>query len=201
MVDHPWHHGSVALFLFGALLQADMKERQGKEEGGGISGKLPGLVVLDLDFTLWDCGGRWVDCVSPPFFSDAEGSVRDQTGAEMRLYDEVTEILDFFQQLEIPLAVASRTTDPPLARQLMGLLGIAGRFEYEEIYPGSKVQHFRAIRGRFSGSSYREMLFFDDEDRNIKEVSGLGVESHLVAAGLGWPVVRRALKKFEVRVE
>ena len=129
MVDHPWHHGSVALFLFGALLQADMKERQGKEEGGGISGKLPGLVVLDLDFTLWDCGGRWVDCVSPPFFSDAEGSVRDQTGAEMRLYDEVTEILDFFQQLEIPLAVASRTTDPPLARQLMGLLGIAGRFE------------------------------------------------------------------------
>ena len=30
------------------------------------------LVVFDLDFTLWDCGGTWCDCLSPPFM------VRDQ---------------------------------------------------------------------------------------------------------------------------
>lgn len=156
--------------------------------------QFPKLVVLDLDFTLWDCGGRWVDCTSPPFVTGEDGIVRDQSGAVMRLYDDVPEILDFFREHRVSLAVASRTSAPSFARNLMALLGIAGCFEHEEIYPGSKVRHFRALRARAGRAGFGEMLFFDDEQRNIDEVGALGVDVHHVAAGLSWPVVRRALE-------
>lgn len=151
-------------------------------------------MVLDLDFTLWDCGGKWVDCASPPFVAGADGLVRDQSGAVMRLYDDVPGILDFFREHAVSLAVASRTNAPPSARNLMGLLGIAGRFDHEEIYPGSKVQHFYALRERLVDTGFGEMLFFDDEQRNIDEVAALGVDAHHVATGLSWPIVRRALE-------
>jgi magnesium-dependent phosphatase 1 len=157
--------------------------------------RFPKLVVLDLDFTLWDCGGRWVDCVSPPFVSGEDGCVRDQSGAVMRLYGDVLEILDFFRQHAVPLAVASRTSAPSDARTLMELLGIAGRFDHEEIYPGSKVGHFCALQERCGGLRFEEMLFFDDEERNIDEVGALGVDVHHVTAGLNWPAVTRALER------
>ena len=36
-----------------------------------------------------------------------------------------------------------RTEDPPAARELMKVLDIDKYFSYKEIYPGSKVTHFR----------------------------------------------------------
>lgn len=42
-----------------------------------------------------------------------------------------------------------------------------------EIYPGSKIKHFKSLSEK-SGIPCHEMLFFDDEGRN-KEVTKLGV--------------------------
>nr|ODN90411.1 magnesium-dependent phosphatase-1 [Cryptococcus depauperatus CBS 7855] len=47
-----------------------------------------------------------------------------------------------------------------------------------EIYPGSKLRHFREIH-RKTGIPYSQMLFFDDEHRNF-EVEALGVTMQLV---------------------
>jgi magnesium-dependent phosphatase 1 len=143
----------------------------------------PGLVVFDLDFTLWDCGGLWIDCTEPPFRLLDGGEIVDRRDRPFRLFADVVDILDELDGEGVPMAVASRTEQPSWAREILELMGIRERFAFEEIYPGSKITHFREL-SRTSGSAYREMLFFDDEHRNIREVGGLGVRSIEVRNGL-----------------
>ncbi|MEC7448538.1 MAG: magnesium-dependent phosphatase-1, partial [Planctomycetota bacterium] len=102
------------------------------------------LVVFDLDFTLWDCGGTWCDCLTPPF-SRSDGQVRDATGREIHLYKDVHRILDTCDQGGLLMALASRTEEPSWARELLALLGIDHRFAFSEIYPSSKLRHFDAL--------------------------------------------------------
>lgn len=147
------------------------------------SDRLPRLVVFDLDFTLWDCGGLWIDCTSPPFRTDHEGRIRDRQDRHFRLYPEVLEILDQLESAGCLMGVASRTEQPEWAREVLDLMGIRQRFQFEEIYPGSKVSHFQSLRDR-SELAYNDMLFFDDEARNITEVGALGVSAIAVRSGM-----------------
>ncbi|TWU62089.1 Acid Phosphatase [Crateriforma conspicua] len=145
-------------------------------------GRMPELIVFDLDFTLWDCGGTWCDCLSPPFRSKGP-RVTDRTGRHIRLYDDVNAILEFCRMEKIALALASRTEQPPWARQLVQMLEIDHYFALAEIYPSSKLKHFQALQSA-SGVEFCEMLFFDDEMRNIREVSTLDVTCVHVADGM-----------------
>ena len=154
----------------------------------------PKLVVFDLDFTLWDCGGTWCDCLSPPF-ETRRNRVLDSAGSHIRLYEDVDSILEFCDRNETVMGLASRTEQPGWARQLIDLLGISDRFEYAEIYPSSKVRHFQALREQ-SGTDFSEMLFFDDEMRNIRECSALGVECVFVEQGLNREVFDEGWKRF-----
>jgi len=108
------------------------------------------------------------------------------------------EILKFLKSKGICLAAASRTEDPPAARELLTVLDIDKYFAYKEIYPGSKVTHFRKFT-QASGIPYTSMLFFDDEERNIHEISRLGVTCILVRRGLKHAVLRNGLKQFAAR--
>ncbi len=150
----------------------------------------PKLVVFDLDFTLWDCGGLWIDCTTPPFRLDAEGAVRDRRDRRFRLYPEVPGILDHLESAGCLLGLASRTEQPDWAREVLDLMGIRQRFQFEEIYPGSKVRHFHALR-KASELAFGEMLFFDDEDRNITEVGALGVTAIPVRGGMKRKLLER----------
>lgn len=156
---------------------------------------LPSLIVFDLDFTLWDCGGLWIDCTSPPFRKNAERTVVDSEGRPFRLYPDVPALLDEIDALGIPMALASRTTQPDWAREVLGLMGIRSRFHFEEIYPTGKRKHLEAI-ARNSGVSVREMLFFDDEERNIVDVAALGTTAIHVRSGMTFEVYERGVAAF-----
>lgn len=158
---------------------------------------LPKLIVFDLDFTLWDCGGTWCDCLSPPFTS-RKRRIFDRGGRHIRLYDEVHSILDQCDTHGVPMALASRTEQPPWARELIDLLEVSRRFAHAEIYPSSKLRHFSALQ-LASGIEFAEMLFFDDEMRNIREVGNLGVTSILVEDGITQQVFDDALCKHSAR--
>jgi magnesium-dependent phosphatase 1 len=158
----------------------------------------PKLVVFDLDLTLWECGGAvWCDCLSPPFHRD-QNHVLDRRGNRTRLFDDVISILDDLDQHEIPAALASRTNEPSWARELLELLGIENRFAFAQIYPEAKFSHFASLREQ-SGFAYDEMLFFDDEMRNIRDVSQLGVDCVHVSEGVNQPLFRHSMRAFQSR--
>jgi magnesium-dependent phosphatase 1 len=152
------------------------------------------LVVFDLDFTLWDAGGTWCDHTSPPY-SKENGYIRDADRRSIYLYPDVKSILDTLSRKEVAMAIASRTHSPDIARKLMNMFGIRSCFLYEEIYPGSKTQHFEALH-RSTQIPYQDMYFFDDEYRNIVEVEALGVNACHVGAGLSWEELRMIPGKF-----
>tara|TARA_B100000686_G_C16545193_1_gene839497 strand:+ start:358 stop:825 length:468 start_codon:yes stop_codon:yes gene_type:complete len=153
----------------------------------------PKLVVFDLDFTLWDAAGTWCDHLSPPF-NIRSGRIFDSRGSELKLYPSTIDILEELKYEHFDLGIASRTNEPDWARELLDLLNVRDYFRYEEIYPGSKVTHFKRLRNK-SGLNYEDMIFFDDEQRNITEVGDLGVNCILVKNGISPSLVLSCLAK------
>ena len=153
----------------------------------------PKLVVFDLDFTLWDAAGTWCDHLSPPF-KIRSGRIFDSRGSELKLYPGTIDILEELKYEHFDLGIASRTNEPDWARELLDLLNVRDYFGYEEIYPGSKVTHFKRLRNK-SGLNYEDMIFFDDEQRNITEVGDLGVNCILVKNGISPSLVLSCLAK------
>ncbi|PWN47777.1 magnesium-dependent phosphatase-1 [Violaceomyces palustris] len=167
---------------------------------------MPKLAVFDLDYTLWPA---WVDThVDPPLKRKGEAinTVVDSNLQSLRFYPHVPAILFYLKRNKIEIAAASRTCAPNVARQaLNGLVlvdenhyrsseGDDGKgeeeriklvksislFDYQEIYPGSKIAHFKQIQ-KDSGVEYEDMIFFDDESRNAEVSTKLGV--HFVQIG------------------
>ncbi|MFT5467604.1 MAG: magnesium-dependent phosphatase 1 [Verrucomicrobiales bacterium] len=152
---------------------------------------LPKLIVFDLDFTLWSTGGVWIDCTTWPF-TERDGRIFDADEREFKLYPDVEEILQQLLSSQTPLALASRTSQPDWARWVLETWDLRGIFQFEEIYPGSKTAHFESLR-RQTGHAFEDMLFFDDEARNIDEVGQLGVTAELVKNGVDRASFERGL--------
>lgn len=140
------------------------------------------LIVFDLDFTLWDCGGTWCDHTSPPYTRKNE-LIRDTDNRKIRLYPEVFSILEKLQKQQVQHCVASRTYAPEWADELMQLFDIKKFFTHFEIYPGSKLSHFKSFQHK-TKIPFEDMVFFDDEYRNIDEVGQLGVNAIYVENGM-----------------
>jgi len=146
------------------------------------------LFVFDLDFTLWDAGGTWCDCTYPPYkkFGD---HLLDVDGRLIKMYPDVKEILVHLKNSKKNITIASRTGAPEIATQLIELFKIYDFFSHPQIYPGSKVTHFQKIRQKF-GIDFTDMIFFDDEYRNIREVSALGVHCEFLGdGGINWDMI------------
>lgn len=208
-------------------------------------GPLPGLIVFDLDYTLWPL---WVDThVDSPLRRRGNdiNKVYDRNGQPLQFFPHVPSILFWLKRRGIPIAAASRTSAPAVARQaLNGLFlvddsslippspssshatssnssdegaiteetpnaGAAGKgkkvvkaidfFDYQEIYPGSKITHFRKLH-QDSGIPYEDMLFFDDEYRNSEVGSKLGVHFVEVGhAGTDLGLVEKALREWRAK--
>ena len=146
------------------------------------------LAVFDLDFTLWDCGGTWCDHTNPPYYKQNE-IIRDRDERSIILYPDVRSILDHLNEQKVLMGVASRTGAPDWADELMRLFNIKKYFEYFEIYPGSKLNHFKSLQEK-TGLAYQNMIFFDDEYRNIEEVGRLGVETVFVENGISMDKIK-----------
>lgn len=146
------------------------------------------IFVFDLDFTLWDAGGGWCDTTNPPY-EWKNGKLLDSSGDWIRLYDDVIDILEELKENDKHVVAASRTYRPDWAEDLLHLFNIDKYFDLKEIYPSSKIKHFKNIQNYFN-LPYSEMVFFDDEHRNIDEVGRLGVESVFVTDGINRATVK-----------
>lgn len=156
------------------------------------SSKTTSLIVFDLDYTLWPF---WVDTHVQPPFCRRGSQIVDAHGCRVRVYAESDSLLSSLHQQGYQMAVASRTSEINGAKQLLQLLDWQKYFQYTEIYPGCKREHFARLR-RASGFGYDEMLFFDDEQRNIDDLRSVGVRSVLVNDGVTRHLVQQALDTF-----
>ncbi|KAF8530229.1 magnesium-dependent phosphatase-1 [Hysterangium stoloniferum] len=162
---------------------------------GNESKRVPQLIAFDLDYTLWPF---WIDTHVTPPLKRTDNSVEDKYGSPVEFYPDVPQILNQIRAFkDSKIAACSRTHTPALAREALSLISVPlpvkkGKeaeltaainfFDETEIYPGSKIAHFKKIHER-TGIPYSEMLFYDDEHRN-REVESLGVTFILVRNGL-----------------
>lgn len=166
-----------------------------------MSPRMPRLIVFDLDYTLWPL---WIDThISPPLKPIAPApsttELVDRSGSKLAFYRDVPKILQDLRHAKVKVGIASRTSAPALARTALRLLHIDAKvanlfFDPDaiEIYPGSKLTHFRKLHEK-TGIPYDEMVFFDDESRN-REVSKLGVTFVLVPEGVNRSIFNRGLE-------
>lgn len=175
-----------------------------------LTGELPQMVVFDLDYTLWDA---WCDThVTPPLLRRHGdiNQVHDRHGQGLGFYPDVPDILLQLHHTEIHVAAASRTHAPKVARQILSELTLNGSrrdasrnplkskdtgskgtvsaiqlFDSMEIYPGSKLEHFRELH-RQTGIPYEEMVRVAFPHRSVfgAEQQESGTDSRHYTTGL-----------------
>lgn len=143
----------------------------------------PSLVVFDLDNTLW----------TPELYQlrQIERLKRfPVAGKDVKLFPVADDIIQQIRIGKYPgtkFAVASRTKSVEWAQNLLEQFNLREIFDYVEIFPGDKKQHFTNLKSA-SGIDYNEMLFFDDNRDgkfgNCEPVSTLGVLSVHCPKGL-----------------
>ncbi|KAL0478382.1 magnesium-dependent phosphatase [Acrasis kona] len=168
---------------------------------------IPKLFVFDLDLTLWECDGTWIDtCSGPPFTFDKNSDqlmpqAKTRSNGKCEIYKDGWIILHALREArnngaDLKLAVASRTEEPKWARELLEVLNIWSWFDYKEIYPSTKTKHFASLK-KSSGLEYEEMIFFDDEQRNIDAVGKLGVTCVYTRKGVSIASFLKGLEQHE----
>ena len=157
---------------------------------------VPKLVVFDLDYTLWPfC----VDTdVNPPFRMDGNGKVYDSGKREVKPYEDVPQILRKLHKEGYKIAIASRTVEIQGSNDLIKLFYWDKYFRYRKIFPGCKITHFKQLHNE-SGIPYEDMIFYDDEQRNITDVSSLGVTCILVPDGVSEQSFQKGFEIFAFR--
>jgi len=175
---------------------------------------LPKIFVFDLDYTLWPF---WVDThvTAPVKPRDNNSRCVDKWGESFAFYPAISSILHACRVRNIPIALASRTYAPDLARDMLKALHIIPTFsdnpaadtrsvraldyfDHTQIFPGNKTQHFSRIQ-QASGIPYEDMIFFDDEARNRNVQTELGVTFCLVRDGMTREEVDRGVWEWRRR--
>lgn len=154
--------------------------------------KFPKLVVFDLDYTLWPF---WIDTHIDLPIKKVGNQVIDQSGKYVRHYPDAPRVLQYLKNNQVSVATASRTSEIHGANQLIDFYNWDQFFEYKEIFPGRKTTHFANLKKR-SGVEFKDMLFFDDEERNIADVSSLGVTCFLVEGSMTLEVLYNGVQKW-----
>ena len=165
---------------------------------------VPKLVIFDLDATLWP---GWLNLpenpprdtrLNPPFRMDSNGNIYDSINREVKPFEDVPQILCKLHKEGYQIAIASRTEVPQGANDLIRLFQWDEFIHYRKIFPGVKITHFKELHNE-SGIPYKDMIFYDDEQRNITDVSSLGVTCILVPDGVSGQSFQRGFQLFASR--
>ena len=156
----------------------------------------PKVVVFDLDGCLWDPEMYMLSWRGgAPFEADGErvvllGAARDIL-RQLRTTDDWS---------ATKVAISSRTDEPAWAAELLDKFRVDDMvlgdcFDAREITKESKSSHFRRLKEKYE-CDYEEMLFFDNEYGNCREISSLGVTVAFSPEGVTGDVWAEAVAAF-----
>lgn len=168
----------------------------------------PKLIAFDLDGTVWtpDMYQLWGG--GAPFtYIETSNELRDRKGQTVRLLGISDKILHDLKEhsklTEIKVAWVSCTDEPAWADECMnkfltnpGQIPIATAADNSQIFTANKQNHFRNLKRDYPHIDYSDMLFFDNEYGNIKNVMKLGVHCVYCEDGLTAEVWRKGLQGF-----
>jgi magnesium-dependent phosphatase 1 len=168
---------------------------------------LPKVVVFDLDACCW-FPEMYMVRRGPPFTKTSENACAASDGEAIKLLGQTRKVWETISNgdewQDCRVAVASRCDEPDWARQLLKLFTIDdGRSFWQalddgrlaEIYKGNKKTHLKALKQK-TGVAFEDMLFFDDDMENIRNVSELGVVSVLTPEGVTADAWEQGLRRF-----
>lgn len=104
--------------------------------------KLPKIIVLDLDETVWAFD---ISTIVPPITKNSSGKIVDNENYELKLFPESDAVIKRILSLGIKLAYASRTGYVNLAKRFLRLLNYYDLASSVQIFPGDKITHFNNI--------------------------------------------------------
>ena len=160
------------------------------------------MIVFDLDACVWFpemymlMGGGG----APGEFDAARNVATDRHGEAVKLLGAIPQIFEALRAeprfAGCQVAIASRSDEPAWARALLDTFETAPDADGAtrklssvlapacvRIHKGSKKTHFAEIR-EASGVPFDEMVFFDDDPANIRDVAPLGVVCQLTPDGV-----------------
>ena len=140
---------------------------------------LPKLFAFDLDGTIWNpemyelWGGG-----SPFTVIHASSTVKDVKGTKVNLLGDSASILHELYQKSGTLTVAYVSTcdEPDWANECLNLFETTGKVLLKDvshsslIYTENKQHHFRELKLQFPEVDYSDMIFFDNQMNNIRDV-------------------------------
>ena len=163
----------------------------------------PKVIVFDLDYTLWPyyIGNH----VSPPVRKNDYMEFIDDEGNRYRPFKDVTKILKTLKEHCLGpdghIAIASRSTAKEVAMKVMEIFEWTQYISSFQIYHVSKERHMLEIKEDLKLESFDQVLFFDDDERNVKPANDLGVLPFLVnqVDGLDMDAICDGLSHFNRR--
>lgn len=198
-----------------ALFSPNRRSRTGASPAALVDpqsyGQLPRLVAFDLDGTLWQPDMYMLWGGGAPFTKQKDGSLRDSAGESVTLLGQTREILHSLRapaKGDVPnpwsdtvIAYVSCTDEPTWADEcatkfdLGDGMTVKSVVDIEEIYKDYKKAHFEQLH-RKTGIAYEDMMFFDNEMHNIKNVMQLGVRCYHAPKGMTEDLWERALEDY-----
>ena len=164
----------------------------------------PKVVVFDLDGCLWDPEMYMLSWRGgAPFEPDGDAMLA-QSGERVVLLGAARDILRQLRTTDdwsaTKVAISSRTDEPAWAAELLDKFRVDDMvlgdcFDAREITKESKSSHFRRLKEKYS-CDYEEMLFFDNEYGNCREISQLGVTVAFSPDGVTSDVWAEAIAAF-----
>ena len=164
----------------------------------------PKVVVFDLDGCLWDPEMYMLSWRGGAPFEPDGDAMLSQSGERVVLLGAAREILRELRTTDdwsaTKVAISSRTDEPAWAAELLDKFRVDDMvlgdcFDAREITKESKSSHFRRLKEKYS-CDYEDMLFFDNEYGNCREISSLGVTVAFSPDGVTGDVWAEAVAAF-----
>ena len=170
---------------------------------------LPKLIAFDLDGTLWYPEMYQLSAGSP--FTQVDGGQKTlltRDGTKVNLLGISGFILDELRSNAIwrntKVTWVSTTDEPVWAKECLkkfatspNRISIGSCADDHQIFIDNKKVHFRNIKKKFGEIQYEDMVFFDNQMNNIRDVSELGVHCVYCPDGVTEEVWEKGMKSYE----